>query len=316
MQVLFHLCNSFSVCPATSVRQFFLLIRTQMKGSVCHYLRYYPKCLFLHTRLLSQQRRKMSDPTDSHEAIVRRVSKETLCDIEGLDPSKFGFERGECCGPIPTNLPGSLKLVEHLFLASDLSPKEWESNLGNVTGYNELSAKVGKSRDIQLTVFHRPGPDELIMRFLYDESLESLTISQYSCITPGEFPWESDGSVCCDRTGDTFVFVCAHHLRDSRCGYCGTVLVDLLKTAIDARNSDNHSIYVYPCSHVGGHMYAGNVLVYTARGGLCFGRVRPSDVECLVDFLMSDDYVIPKSLEPRVRGKVGFVQKSLNCHVM
>ncbi|CBH15953.1 hypothetical protein, conserved [Trypanosoma brucei gambiense DAL972] len=287
-----------------------------MKGLACRCLSHNIKYSHLCTHLFLQLRRESVSIMNSHNAIVQRLSREALADIEGLDALKHGFEREECCGPVPAKLPGSMTLTEHLFLSSDVGAKDWESNLRNVAGYDALNSKVKELENVQLTVFHRPGPDECLLRFLYDEKLQSVIITQYSCITSGEFPWESKGSVPCDRSNDAFVFVCSHHQRDGRCGYCGTVLLELLRNAIKEKKGDGACIYVYPCSHVGGHMYAGNVLVYTKRGGICFGCIKPSDVDSLADLLVRGDGAIPDSLESRIRGKIGFTQGGLNCSVM
>ncbi|CAK9108643.1 Altered inheritance of mitochondria protein 32 [Durusdinium trenchii] len=59
---------------------------------------------------------------------------------------------------------------------------------------------------------------------------------------------------------DTMLFVCAHAKRDARCGFCGPELTakaeELLKL------NEVPAMRIRKCSHVGGHKYAGNVLVY------------------------------------------------------
>lgn len=59
---------------------------------------------------------------------------------------------------------------------------------------------------------------------------------------------------------DSHVFVCAHRARDGRCGHCGPRLAE----AVAASGS---GAAVRKCSHVGGHAYAGNVLVFSACEG-------------------------------------------------
>lgn len=144
-----------------------------------------------------------------------------------------------------------------------------------------------------------------------------------------------------DLSSEYFIFVCAHLLRDKRCGFCGVVLVDLLSrcireetekrqggTATTQHNLGNHNVHdhdrhtaratscaaastpppritVFPCSHVGGHVYAGNVLVYSRFGGVAFGLFRPQDVVPLVTALLEDKGEVPPSLVERVRGHIG-----------
>ena len=37
------------------------------------------------------------------------------------------------------------------------------------------------------------------------------------------------------------------------------------------------------CSHIGGHKFAGNLIVYNAAGGHWYGRVKPCHAEAIVD---------------------------------
>eukprot|EP00933_Yihiella_yeosuensis_P033741 TRINITY_DN27388_c0_g1_i2.p1 TRINITY_DN27388_c0_g1~~TRINITY_DN27388_c0_g1_i2.p1 ORF type:complete len:171 (-),score=34.39 TRINITY_DN27388_c0_g1_i2:423-935(-) len=65
---------------------------------------------------------------------------------------------------------------------------------------------------------------------------------------------------------DAFAFVCAHKLRDDRCGYCGPALVSEANSLKD-KGSVPKSMKVRACSHVGGHVYAGNVIMFSGRDG-------------------------------------------------
>lgn len=58
-----------------------------------------------------------------------------------------------------------------------------------------------------------------------------------------------------------FVFVCAHSNRDKRCGVCGPVLIEKFKEEIKSRGL-NDQVFVNSCSHIGGHKYAGNVIIF------------------------------------------------------
>ncbi|MGD7309656.1 sucrase/ferredoxin-like domain-containing protein, partial [Ralstonia pseudosolanacearum] len=83
------------------------------------------------------------------------------------------------------------------------------------------------------------------------------------------------------------VFVCAHTSRDKRCGVCGPVLIDKLNDEIELRGLKDQ-VFVSPCSHVGGHKYAGNVIVFGPNSeekimGHWYGYVTPDDVPLLLD---------------------------------
>lgn len=77
-----------------------------------------------------------------------------------------------------------------------------------------------------------------------------------------------------------YVFVCTHGRRDIRCGECGLPLQAALAAAIrDYGLTDE--VVVRGSSHVGGHKFAGNVLVYP--GGDWYGYVTPADAPRLVE---------------------------------
>ncbi|KAK9084589.1 hypothetical protein Sjap_025000 [Stephania japonica] len=84
----------------------------------------------------------------------------------------------------------------------------------------------------------------------------------------------------------SYVFVCCHGSRDRRCGVCGPPLVARFKEEIDVRGLQGQ-VSVSPCSHIGGHKYAGNVIIFgpTADGektGHWYGYVTPEDVPVLI----------------------------------
>ena len=74
------------------------------------------------------------------------------------------------------------------------------------------------------------------------------------------------------------VFVCVHAARDERCGRCGPPLLMAVRDAVAAAGLKD--VTVRATSHVGGHKYAGNVLVYPE--GVWYGYVRPDDAGRLV----------------------------------
>lgn len=71
--------------------------------------------------------------------------------------------------------------------------------------------------------------------------------------------WNSGGEKSVLR--GSHIFVCAHGSRDVRCGVCGPVLLDKLNEEIQLRGLKDQ-ISVVACSHVGGHKYAGNVIIF------------------------------------------------------
>ncbi|XP_061343843.1 altered inheritance of mitochondria protein 32-like [Gastrolobium bilobum] len=94
------------------------------------------------------------------------------------------------------------------------------------------------------------------------------------------------------------VFVCAHGSRDVRCGVCGPVLIEKLNEEIELRGLKDQ-IFVTACSHVGGHKYAGNLIIYSPGPdgkimGHWYGYVTPNDVPELLDQHISKGEVIQR----------------------
>lgn len=74
------------------------------------------------------------------------------------------------------------------------------------------------------------------------------------------------------------VFVCLHAARDERCGRCGPPVKAALEAALGEAGLED--VTVRATSHVGGHKYAGNVIVYPE--GIWYGYVRPEDAPRIV----------------------------------
>ncbi|GET93717.1 hypothetical protein, conserved [Leishmania tarentolae] len=252
----------------------------------------------------------MSSDTNSFEAIKPKLSAQTLQDIEGLDPQKYGFGREECCGPIPAKIIGSMNLREHIFLNTRMPAREWDKRTENVPGFKELSHQAKqKLPDASFTVSHLDqDTEDSILRCQMDEDTKSVIITQYSGVAePYELPWEAKGILAVDRSSEYFIFICSHFTRDARCGYCGSILVDLFRHALLEKmgTSGAERVTVYSCSHVGGHIYAGNVIIYSRHGGICYGLFKPEDVPIVVDAIAEDKGAILESLQNRIRGQMG-----------
>ncbi|KAF8410882.1 hypothetical protein HHK36_003419 [Tetracentron sinense] len=85
----------------------------------------------------------------------------------------------------------------------------------------------------------------------------------------------------------SYIFVCSHGSRDRRCGVCGPALVTRFKEEIDSHGLQGQ-VSVSPCSHIGGHKYAGNVNIFGPNidgqvTGHWYGYVTPDDVPILLE---------------------------------
>ena len=80
--------------------------------------------------------------------------------------------------------------------------------------------------------------------------------------------------------GGRHLFVCVHAARDPRCGACGPPLVEGFQAALRGLGLAGQ-VVVRGTSHVGGHEYAGNVLIYP--GGDWYGYVVPEDIPRILE---------------------------------
>ncbi|KAK9472622.1 Sucraseferredoxin-like protein [Dipodascopsis tothii] len=105
------------------------------------------------------------------------------------------------------------------------------------------------------------------------------------------------------------ILLCSHRTRDKRCGVTAPILKKefehnlrdhgLLRDATDSRPG---GVPIYFINHVGGHKYAGNVIIYRSNGeGIWLGRVEPKHVKAIVEETVLHGRVFPE----QVRG--GFV---------
>jgi len=62
----------------------------------------------------------------------------------------------------------------------------------------------------------------------------------------------------------SYVFVCSHGSRDRRCGVCGPSLVSRFREELEFHGLQG-KVSISPCSHIGGHKYAGNVIIYRSN---------------------------------------------------
>jgi len=86
------------------------------------------------------------------------------------------------------------------------------------------------------------------------------------------------------------IYVCCHSARDVRCGVIGQVLISKL------RKFQNENIKVFGCSHVGGHKYAGNMIIYRPdwKQGIWYGRILPDDIENIMQKTVIGGKIIEK----------------------
>lgn len=108
-----------------------------------------------------------------------------------------------------------------------------------------------------------------------------------------------------------FVLLCSHRTRDKRCGITGPILKklfdvrfrqeDLYRDAHDDRPGGVEALYI---SHVGGHKFNANVMVYLKSGeSLWMGRVQPQHVGPIVDKTIMEGKAFPTLMRQAMKGE-------------
>lgn len=97
------------------------------------------------------------------------------------------------------------------------------------------------------------------------------------------------------------VLLCSHQRRDARCGLTAPIIKRELERHLrplglyrDANDERPGGVGIYFVSHVGGHKFAANVLVYrkTAQQMIWLARVRPEHCEGIVRYTLLEGKVV------------------------
>lgn len=130
------------------------------------------------------------------------------------------------------------------------------------------------------------------------------------------------------KTDETHIYVCVHGTVDCRCGVVGNDLIAALKAQARKHEADcaaqgtrpSRRVHVIPVSHVGGHKWAANALVYPH--GDWYGNLRVSDAPLLLRAALapaSSRHDLRDMRErlvvwPRWRGRLGLDKLTQNEH--
>jgi (2Fe-2S) ferredoxin len=107
------------------------------------------------------------------------------------------------------------------------------------------------------------------------------------------------------------ILVCSHNSRDKRCGIMGPALLTQFRQVLEEWAVDSlpvgdkwhfasDRVNVGAISHIGGHVYAGNVIIYVPRTwksplagcGIWFGFVEPKHVEGLIRETLKEGRIV------------------------
>ncbi|KAH9607184.1 hypothetical protein KSS87_021250 [Heliosperma pusillum] len=108
-----------------------------------------------------------------------------------------------------------------------------------------------------------------------------------------------------EKLKGSYIFVCCHGSRDRRCGVCGPPLVARFKDEVELHGLQG-KVSISPCSHVGGHKYAGNVIIFGCSingeiSGHWYGYVTLDDVPKLLE----QHFLKGEIVESLWRGQMG-----------
>lgn len=120
------------------------------------------------------------------------------------------------------------------------------------------------------------------------------SFAQTHLVPHNSMKFKAQSHIVTYAVNDVLVLICGHGGRDVRCGILGPLLRDEFRTVL-ASNTSGPLAKVGLISHIGGHKFAGNVIVYLPPGmkkgggahplagcGIWYGRVEPKHVEGIV----------------------------------
>lgn len=190
-------------------------------------------------------------------------------------------------------------------------------NASNLTAYKDESSTTSTSTNAEknattvllLPSFQFidnvtiPSVPELVSRFIdnndddNDTSTESSETS--SSLKPRTCPH------------DYVVLLCSHKRRDARCGISAPLIKKELERHLrpeglyrDSNDERPGGVGIYYVSHVGGHKFSANVLVYRKEEGqlIWLARIRPEHCEGIVKYTILQG----KVMHPEVQLRGGF----------
>ncbi|XP_028772364.1 altered inheritance of mitochondria protein 32-like [Neltuma alba] len=230
--------------------------------------------------------------------------------IAAADDSKHGFSRPEL---YKENLAGTADAYDrHLFVCYK-NRQVWPSNVetSDSDPLPKLLATTVKSRKNDITIKTKITVCEAREEagfldgdvLLFPEMIKyrGLTVSNIDGFVEDVMvngkPWSAGVP---DEMAGSYVFVCSHASRDVRCGVCGPALIDKFNEEIELRGLKDQ-VFVWACSHLGGHKYAGNVIIYCPGSdgkimGHWYGYVTPNDVPEFLDHHIAKGEVIQRLL--------------------
>ncbi|KAF8201319.1 Sucrase/ferredoxin-like-domain-containing protein [Mycena galopus ATCC 62051] len=151
----------------------------------------------------------------------------------------------------------------------------------------------------------------------------SLTLSNVDEVAERLRQHATNAPMTAVEAAEVHLYVCTHGARDCRCGDIGGKVFQALREELDRRiladpNGPAKSVVLGEVGHVGGHVFAANLLVFPH--GEWLGMVTPENVPSVLDAILSLDRRPFTSFDPPTcpqfwRGRMGLPkEEQLNVH--
>ncbi|XP_022716716.1 uncharacterized protein LOC111275575 [Durio zibethinus] len=244
----------------------------------------------------------LQDPTSHIGSASGSYSNEGLLATEITSPCnndvEFGFSRPDFRQQSP--ISGTVQYYQrHVFLCyknQSVWPRRIEAaefdRLPRLLSAAVLARKTDMKKETRLTICEGHDGTETSNGdvLIFPDMIRYRRLTHFDVDTFVEEVLVKDGEwlpLTPEKLEGSFVFVCSHALRDFRCGVCGPVLVTRFKEEIELYGLQGR-VSVSPCSHIGGHKYAGNVIIFGSSingevTGHWYGYVTPDDVPKLLE---------------------------------
>lgn len=229
--------------------------------------------------------------------------KHTLAKVKHCPPPAYDTGCTHCSPPpellatvksvpedVSRTFPPLNRLVVHASGLHDYN--EWPRKVEALPTMAKLQ-KLGRGNGNMIVMSSLPGNDLLLwpeaQRVKFDLTNDDTIKSFFTAINKDE---TVDGlpGITVSSIDKPVIIICAHKQRDNRCGVIGTMIHDEFERVLEKENIDAHLGIV---SHVGGHVYAGNVAVLKPDGtSVWYGLVRPSHVQGIVSATVVGNTVI------------------------
>jgi hypothetical protein len=187
-----------------------------------------------------------------------------------IDPVEYGTKRGlteDECANCSKSMIGSIKPYDkHLILCAHGLPTTWISEIKDEGVAEQLNQAIVncKAKYILTATDYTPaGTDDTSIHLIvypngvlfslpraadFTPFIHQLITADTSSIPQSPLPWT------------TLVLVCCHQARDNRCGRAGPQVIEEATAQLAQRGTT--TVAVLPTSHIGGHKFAGVLVVY------------------------------------------------------